>query len=95
MIQYLVGYFPGVCIGPVGVGKYLVEFLLGDVGFVLCAEGTEGTLNLLTGLHVFCLTADHERHVLLQRHVPIPAHTRAPVITLPTTSVLSGLSLAL
>lgn len=43
----------------------LVELFFGDIGLVLSAEGPEGALDLLTGFYVFCLTADHEGHVLL------------------------------
>ena len=46
--------------------RYLVEFFFGDVGLGLCAEGAEGALDLLAGLHVLRLAADHESHVLLQ-----------------------------
>lgn len=51
----------------------LVELLLGDVGFVLGAQRSEGALNLLAGLDVLRFPADHEGHVLLQRHVAVPA----------------------
>lgn len=44
----------------------LVELLLGDVGFVLGAQRSEGALDLLAGLDVLCFPADHEGHVLLQ-----------------------------
>lgn len=51
----------------------LVELLFSDVGFVFSAEGSEGALDLLTRLDVLSFTADHECHVLLQRHISIPA----------------------
>lgn len=56
--------------------KYLVELLLGNVGLGIDAEGSEGALNLLAGLDILCLAADHEGHVLLQGHIAIPGkHT--------------------
>lgn len=55
---------------------HLVQLLFSDVGFVLGAQSSERALYLLTGLDVFCFTADHECHVLLQWHVSIPANTQ-------------------
>ena len=42
-----------------------VELLLCDIVPLLGGDGTEGVLNLLTGLDVLRLLADHEGHVLL------------------------------
>lgn len=56
---------------------HLVQLLFRDVGFVLRAESAERALDLLAGLHVLRLAADHEGHVLLQGHVSIPASTDA------------------
>lgn len=54
-------------------GTHLVELLLGHVGLPLRAEGAESALDLLAGLHILRFPADHERHILLQRDVSIPA----------------------
>jgi len=48
-----------------------VELLFGDVGPLAVGDGAEGVLDLLGALHVLCLLADHEGHVLLQRHVAV------------------------
>lgn len=34
-------------------------------------DGSEGVLDFLGGVHVLRLLADHERHVFLQRHLPV------------------------
>lgn len=51
----------------------LVELFFCYIWFVLGAQSSEGALDLLTGLDILCLTADHESHVFLQRHIAIPA----------------------
>ena len=64
----------------------LVELFFSDIGFVLGAQCSECTLYFLTGLDVFCLTADHECHVFLQWHVAIPADAHSsPLKSKPST----------
>lgn len=53
-------------------GPDLVQLLLGHVRLSLGAQGPEGALNLLTGLDVLRLTADHESHVFLQGDMAVP-----------------------
>lgn len=49
-----------------------IEFVLGDVGAVLMrGDGAERVLDLLRRVDVLRLLADHEGHVLLQRHLAI------------------------
>ena len=50
----------------------LVQLLLGHLRLPFGAQGPEGALNLLAGLDVLGLTADHKGHVLLQGDVAVP-----------------------
>lgn len=58
--------------GPGSRAPDLVQLLLGHVRLPFGAQGPEGALNLLTGLDVLSLTADHEGHVFLQGDMAIP-----------------------
>ena len=48
-----------------------MQLLLGDVVSLLRGDSAEGVLNLLAALDILCFFADHEGHVLLQRHETI------------------------
>ena len=61
-----VGFHPGNAVVRHLLGQVAVELLLGDVVPLLGGDGPEGVLDLLAGLDVLRLLADHEGHVLLQ-----------------------------
>ena len=61
-----VGFHPGYAVVRHLLGQVAVELLLGHVVPLLGGDGPEGVLNLLAGLDVLRLLADHEGHVLLQ-----------------------------
>lgn len=61
---------------------YLKHFVFCDEWFVtVSCDSPEGTLYFRNGLYIFCLTTDHEGHVILQCNVAIPACTEQSVCT--------------
>ena len=66
-----IGFHPGNAVVRHLLGQVAVELLLGDVVPLLGGDCPEGVLDLLAGLDVLRLLADHEGHVLLQGDAPI------------------------